>query len=112
MIGACIGRGGMAHVYRARQATLQREVALKVVDRWVLDTPHGSQRFLREATAAASIKHPNVVDILDVGVWRERPFIVMELLKGCDLETHLERRGPLSEAEIAGLALPIIAGVM
>lgn len=112
VISACIGRGGMAHVYRAVQAALCREVALKVVDRWVLDTPHGSERFLREATAAASIKHPNVVDILDVGVWRERPFIVMELLTGCDLEAHLERRGPLSETEVAGLALPIIAGVM
>lgn len=112
VIGACIGRGGMAHVYRAVQAALHREVALKVVDRWVLDTPHGSERFLREATSAASIKHPNVVDILDVGVWRERPFIVMELLTGCDLETHLERKGPLSDVEVAALALPIIAGVM
>lgn len=112
VIRACIGRGGMAHVYRAEQAALCRQVALKVVDRWVLDTPHGSERFLREATSAASIKHANVVDILDVGVWRERPFIVMELLRGCDLETHLERHGPLHEAEVAGLALPIIAGVM
>lgn len=112
VICACIGRGGMAHVYRAQQAALQREVALKVVDRWVLDTPHGSERFLREARAAASIKHPNVVDILDVGVWRERPYIVMELLKGCDLEAHLERRGALPDAEVAALALPIIAGVM
>jgi serine/threonine-protein kinase len=112
VIRVCIGRGGMARIYRAEQAALGRPVALKVLDRWVLDQPTGKDRFLREARAASSIKHPNVVDILDVGVWRDRPFIVMELLMGCDLDTYLERFGPLSEREIAGLALPIIAGVM
>ena len=112
VIRVCIGRGGMARIYRAEQATLSRPVALKVLDRWVLDQPTGKDRFLREARAAASIKHPNVVDILDVGVWRDRPFIVMELLMGCDLDTYLDRFGTLSEREIASLALPIIAGVM
>jgi len=112
LIRVCIGRGGMARIYRAEQAALARPVALKVLDRWVLDQPTGKDRFLREARAAASIKHPNVVDILDVGVWRDRPFIVMELLMGCDLDTYLDRFGTLSEIEIASLALPIIAGVM
>jgi serine/threonine-protein kinase len=112
VIRVCIGRGGMARIYRAEQAALGRPVALKVLDRWVLDQPTGKDRFLREARAASSIKHPNVVDILDVGVWRDRPFIVMELLMGCDLDTYLDRFGTLSEREIASLALPIIAGVM
>jgi serine/threonine-protein kinase len=112
VIRACIGRGGMARVYRAEQAALQRPVALKVLDRWVLEQPQGSQRFLREARAAAAIKHPNVVDILDVGVWQERPYIVMELLSGTDLETHLAQYGVMSDSAVAGLALPIIAGMM
>ncbi|HTV25392.1 MAG TPA: serine/threonine-protein kinase, partial [Polyangiaceae bacterium] len=112
VIRACIGRGGMARVYRAEQAALQRPVALKVLDRWVLEQPQGAQRFLREARAAAAIKHPNVVDILDVGVWQERPYIVMELLSGTDLETHLAQYGVLSDSAVAGLALPIIAGMM
>jgi len=112
LIRACIGRGGMARVYKAEQAALNRPVALKVLDRWVLEKPQGSQRFLREARAAAAIKHPNVVDIVDVGVWQERPYIVMELLSGSDLETHLAERGRLSEGEVAALALPIIAGMM
>lgn len=112
VIRACIGRGGMARVYRAEQAALQRPVALKVLDRWVLEKPQGAQRFLREARAAASIKHPNVVDIVDVGVWQERPYIVMELLNGTDLETHLAQYGVLSDATVAGLALPIVAGMM
>lgn len=112
VIHACIGRGGMARVYRAEQAALQRPVALKVLDRWVLEQPQGSQRFLREARAAASIKHQNVVDIVDIGVWQERPYIVMELLSGTDLETHLARHGVLSDSAVAELALPIIAGMM
>jgi serine/threonine-protein kinase len=102
----------MARVYRAEQAALNRPVALKVLDRWVLEKPQGSQRFLREARAAAAIKHPNVVDIVDVGLWQERPYIVMELLSGSDLETHLAQYGTLSDSAVAGLALPIIAGMM
>jgi serine/threonine protein kinase len=112
VIQACIGRGGMAHVYHAEHGTLHRAVALKVLDRWVLDKPAGSQRFLREARTAAAIKHPNVVDIVDVGVWQERPYIIMELLSGCDLESHLDQHGALSDSEVAAIALPVIAGMM
>jgi eukaryotic-like serine/threonine-protein kinase len=112
VIRECIGRGGMARVYRAEQAALHRPVALKVLDRWVMEKPQGSQRFLREARTAAAIKHPNVVDIVDVGVWQERPYIVMELLNGSDLETHLAQYGRLSDTQAASLALPIIAGMM
>jgi serine/threonine protein kinase len=112
LIHECIGRGGMARVYRAEHTTLRKPVAIKVLDRWVLEKPGGAERFLREARTAASIKHPNVVDIVDVGVWSDRPFIVMELLSGCDLDSELERRGPLPDSEVVGLALPIIAGMI
>lgn len=112
VIQGCIGRGGMARVYRAEQAALHRAVAIKVLDRWALEEATGRERFLREARAAASIKHPNVVDILDVGVWQERPYIVMELLVGHDLDSYLDQYGVLSESEIARLALPVLAGVM
>jgi eukaryotic-like serine/threonine-protein kinase len=112
IIHDCIGRGGMARVYRAEHTALRKPIALKVLDRWVVEKPGGAERFLREARTAAAIKHPNVVDIVDVGVWSERPFIVMELLHGCDLDSELERRGALPEAEVAGLALPIIAGMI
>jgi tRNA A-37 threonylcarbamoyl transferase component Bud32 len=112
VIRECIGRGGMARIYRAEHGALRRSVALKVLDRWLLEQPTGRERFLREARAAAAIKHPHVVDILDVGVWNERAFIVMELLNGCDLDTYLDEYGTLSNREIASLALPVIAGVM
>jgi serine/threonine protein kinase len=112
VIRGCIGRGGMARIYRAEHGTLRRSVALKVLDRWLLEQPTGGERFLREARAAAAIKHPHVVDILDVGVWCGRPFIVMELLTGCDLAKYLDEYGMLPNRDIASLALPVIAGVM
>jgi serine/threonine protein kinase len=112
VIRGCIGRGGMARVYRAEHGTLRRSVALKVLDRWLVEQPTGGERFLREARAAAAIKHPHVVDILDVGVWCGRPFIVMELLTGCDLATYLDEFGMLPNRDMASLALPVIAGVM
>jgi serine/threonine protein kinase len=112
VIGECIGRGGMARVYRAEHTTLHKAVALKVLDTWVVEKPGGRERFLREARTAAAIKHPNVVEIMDLGVLGERPYIVMELLDGCDLESELERRGALSDTEVASVALPVIAGLM
>ncbi len=112
VIHECIGRGGMARVYRAEHTRLNKPVALKVIDHWVLGKPGGKDRFLREARTAAAIKHPNVVDIIDLGVWQDRPYLVMELLNGCDLENELERRGALPDEEVCGLALPVIAGMI
>src|SRR5262245_52169035 len=78
----CIGRGSMGQVYRARHSLLQRVVALKVMTGPVRISAEGHDRFIREARVAATIKHPNVVDILDVGVLDDIPFIVMEFLDG------------------------------
>ncbi|HWO09555.1 MAG TPA: serine/threonine protein kinase, partial [Polyangiaceae bacterium] len=63
-----IGRGGMARVYRAEHLLLNKPVALKVMDRSLLATAGARQRFVLEGRAVAAIKHPNVVDITDVGV--------------------------------------------
>lgn len=105
-----IGRGGMARVYRAEHSALQKRVALKVMDA-LHDQTAAHRQFLREGRAAAAVKHPNIVDITDVGVWQGIPYLVMELLEGCDLETQLLERGPMSDGEIARLALPIISGL-
>jgi serine/threonine-protein kinase len=105
-----IGRGGMARVYKAEHVALNKLVALKVMDS-SLDRSAGHRRFLREGRAAAAVKHPNVVDIADVGVWQGIPYLVMELLQGHDLETFLREKGPLLDTELARLALPIIAGL-
>jgi serine/threonine-protein kinase len=106
-----IGRGGMARVYRAEHSALQKRVALKLMDPALHDQSAAHRQFLREGRAAAAVKHPNIVDITDVGVWQGVPYLVMELLEGWDLETQLHERGPMSDGEIARLALPILSGL-
>jgi eukaryotic-like serine/threonine-protein kinase len=112
VIGSCIGQGGMARIYRAEHRVLRKPVALKVMESVLLERPDGRPRFLREGQAAAAVKHPNVVDITDVGVWHGRPYLVMELLEGEDLEQHLHRHRPLSEQDVARIMIPVIAGLV
>jgi eukaryotic-like serine/threonine-protein kinase len=111
VVHECIGQGAIGNVYRAEHALLEKPVALKVLDSSLLQSADARQRFLREGQAAAAIKHPNVVDITDVGVFEGTPYLVMELLEGEDLELHLQRREPLSEREIASLLIPIAAAL-
>jgi len=106
-----IGRGGMASVYRAEHMLLEKPVALKVMDRSLLASSIGLQRFLREGRAAAAIKHPNVVDINDVGVHEGVPYLVMELLRGDDLDRHLRKHRQLDNAATVRIALPVIAAL-
>lgn len=102
----------MARVYRARHEGLQRDVALKVLTSGVLPGAEAQARFLEEARIAASIKHPNVANIFDVGVYENVPYLVMELLEGQDLDALLRTEGALLESEIVDIALPIVAGLI
>jgi serine/threonine protein kinase len=111
-IQECIGEGGMARVYRARHEGLHRDVALKVLTSGVLPGAEARARFLEEARIAAAIKHPNVVNIFDVGVFEDVPYLVMELLEGQDLDALLRSEGALLESEIVDIALPIVAGLI
>jgi serine/threonine-protein kinase len=111
VVHSCIGRGAMARVYRAEHSGLRKPVALKVMERSLLQRPDGSRRFLREGQAAAAVKHQNVVDITDVGVWQGLPYLIMELLEGDDLEAYLAERGPLSGPDLARFMLPILSGL-
>lgn len=111
VIGSCIGHGGMARIYRAEHEGLRRNVALKVLIDGFARDPEGRERFLREARIAAAIKHPNVVNIFDVGVQDEIPYLVMELLEGEDLEAMVNRRGALPEATLVDVVVPIVAGL-
>jgi eukaryotic-like serine/threonine-protein kinase len=111
LVGACIGEGGMARVYQAEHAGLRRHVALKVlIDGFARDLD-GRERFLREARLAAAIKHPNVVNIFDVGVHDDIPYLVMEFLEGQDLEKLLESKGALDESLIIDVMIPVVAGL-
>jgi serine/threonine-protein kinase len=111
VIGSCIGEGGMARIYRAEHAGLRRQVALKVMLHGFSRDPEGRERFIREARIAAAIKHPNVVNIFDVGVHENIPYLVMELLEGTDLEAMIADKGALDESLILDIMVPVVAGL-
>src|SRR5437016_2520361 len=90
-----LGAGAMAITYRARDTVLNSEVALKVIDRRVAQMPGVRSRFLREARAAAQIRHPNVARVSHYGEQDSECFYVMELVEGETLEAKVRREGPL-----------------
>lgn len=100
-----LGRGGFGVVYRARQVTIDREVAIKVDTRVILDD-RDQRRFLREVRAAGRLSgHPHVVEIYDAGVLPDhRPYIVMELCPGGSLA---DRREPMPPREVAEIGQKI-----
>jgi eukaryotic-like serine/threonine-protein kinase len=91
----------MGAVWLAQHLTLRSPVAVKLIDPEVAQNPEALSRFLREAQAAAALRSPHVVQILDHGVDGGVPFIVMELLDGESLASRLERVGRLSPEETA-----------
>ena len=92
-ISAKLGEGGMGVVYRAVDTRLSRPVALKVVSGAALPDPALRQRFAREARAASSLNHPNIVTIHDVGEADGVDFLVMELVEGQSLERTIPAGG-------------------
>ncbi|HJW91265.1 MAG TPA: protein kinase, partial [Anaerolineales bacterium] len=88
-----IGRGGMGTVYRAHDALLEREVAVKILQSAII-RGDGQARMLREAQAAARLNHPNIVSVYDAGEWDGSPFIVMELVEGVSLSPKTPRNIP------------------
>src|SRR5438874_1227991 len=99
-----LGAGAMAITYRARDTVLNSVVALKVIDRKVAQMPGVQSRFLREARAAAQIRHPNVARVSHYGEQDGECFYVMELVEGETLEAKVRREGPMP----LSLALEVI----
>jgi eukaryotic-like serine/threonine-protein kinase len=96
-----IGSGGMADVYKAVDETLGRTVAVKILHQRYSDDPDFVQRFRHEASAAANLSHPAIVNIYDYGVENSIYYIVMELVRGTDLKHIVQQRGPLDAIEVA-----------
>ena len=99
-----IARGGMGRVYRAEDTLLDREVAIKVLDRSLSSNPSFVSRFKREARAAARLNHPNIVSLFDYGTQGDTYFIVMEFVEGRPLSGFRhgdERLSPQRAAEVA-----------
>jgi serine/threonine-protein kinase len=106
-----IGRGGMGLVYEAVHPELRKRVAIKTLRPEIAAQPEPLGRFLKEGEAASRIKHPNVVNVLDVDTHEGAPFLVMEYLEGESLAERFARApaGPIDE--VIDLLLPAIAAV-
>jgi serine/threonine protein kinase len=106
-----LGQGAMGSVWSAEHLSLRSQVAVKFIDPHIASEPDALARFLREARAAASLRSPHVVQILDHGVDNGAPYIVMELLEGETLGARLRRRGSLAPAEVADLLTQVARAV-
>ncbi len=107
-----IGSGGAGTVFEAHDPSIGRRVALKVLNRREGDGARRAEaRFLRERRIAAQIRHPHVVDVLDLGVHAGLPFLVMELVEGETLASLIEREERLPVARAVELALALVSAV-
>jgi len=105
-----IGAGGMGEVYRAHDATLKRDVAIKVLPEYWSRDPERLRRFEQEAQATAALNHPNIVSIFHVGQFNGSPYIVTELLHGETLRERL-RHGPMRLREATDVGIDIARGL-
>jgi serine/threonine protein kinase len=101
-----IGAGGMGEVYRARDARLGRDVAIKVLPQHLSSNPELKERFEREARAISSLNHPRICTLYDVGHQDGVDFLVMEFLEGETLADRL-RKGPLPMKESLKIAMDV-----
>jgi serine/threonine-protein kinase len=105
-----LGRGGMGAVYRAHDENLNVAVAIKTLAHAREMTPELLERFFREAKVIRAVSHPNIVVVHDVGMDGDLPYIAMELLKGEDLATAIER-APLEVPDAVDIMLGVCAGL-
>jgi eukaryotic-like serine/threonine-protein kinase len=106
-----LGSGGMSTVYLARDETLERWVAVKVLHREISDQPDQLERFRREARAVAQLSHPNVVAVIDAGEDGGYPYIVFEYVPGETLKARIDSVGRLPLDEAAAYAIEIGRGL-
>jgi hypothetical protein len=106
-----LGRGGMAAVYRAKDRTLGRQVAIKVMRGEMSEDPQFVANFLREARSAAQINHPNIVQIYAVDEAGGHPYMVMELLDGGRMDEMIAKGDPLDEIFVLKSGLDVAEGL-
>ncbi|HKO38340.1 MAG TPA: protein kinase [Solirubrobacterales bacterium] len=108
---AKLGSGGMSTVYLARDTTLDRQVAVKVLHREMSEQADQLERFRQEARAVAKLSHPNVVAVIDAGEDGGHPYIVFEYVEGETLKQRINRIGALDAQESLAYAIEIARGL-
>ncbi len=103
-----LGAGGMADVFLAEDEQLGRQVALKLLHRRFAEDPGFVERFRREAHAAASLQHPNVVSVFDRGAVDGTYYIAMEYLQGRSLKALIRQEAPLAPIRAIDLTIQIL----
>lgn len=106
-----VGSGGMADVFRAKCHRLNRYVAIKILKQEYSEDTKFVKKFRGEAQAVASMSHPNIVGIYDVGEENGMYYIVMELIEGITLKKYIEEKGKLTVKEAVGISLQIANGL-
>lgn len=105
-----LGQGGMAIVYKAYHASLDRYVAIKVLHRAILEDPGFLARFQREARVVAKLEHPNIVPVYDYAEHEGQPYLAMKYIEGDTLKGRLQR-GPLTPSEVIYIVENVGAGL-
>ena len=108
---AKLGSGGMSTVYLARDQTLDRDVAVKVMHREMSEQADQLERFRQEARAVAKLSHPNVVAVIDAGEDGGHPYIVFEYVEGETLKQRINRVGALDPQEALAYAIEVARGL-
>ena len=102
-----LGRGAMGITYKAFDTNLRVNVALKVINSKLLESTVAQQRFLREARAAAQLRHPNVASVFHLGTSGKAFYYAMEFVDGETLESFIRREGPVSPAMALRITLQV-----
>lgn len=111
LVKAFIASGGMASVYRARDQVLEREVALKIIHPHLATDKSFVEKFRREAKMAASLSHPNLVNVFDQGTDNQIIFLVMEFVPGINLRDALNDHGALPPDRALEILEPLTSGL-
>jgi hypothetical protein len=106
-----VGRGGMGVVLKAHDQKLRRVVAIKLLAPYLAASATARQRFVREAQAAAAVRHENVIDIHAVDEAKGLPYLVMEYVSGQSLQQRLDATGPLEVREVLRIGMQAAAGL-
>jgi serine/threonine-protein kinase len=111
-VRSLLGEGGMAQVYLADDLIARKEVAIKIIKEDTMKNPVNLTRFEREARAAASLNHQNIVRVLNLGTFEGRPYMVNELIKGQNLRDILNVRGKFSVLEACDIMYQLCSAVL